>query len=441
MFNKEQLNEKWQPVLEHTDLPEITDPYRRAVTSVLLENQEIAMKEQAITEAAPTNSGGVHGGLSGNSTPALAGFDPVLISLVRRSMPQLIAFDIAGVQPMTGPVGLIFAMKSNYVNQAGAEAGFNEYDTDFSSTVGGGTPSPAHAADEPGILNNWGGSPAAAAPGTYTTGDGMTTAVGEGLGSTASTHFPEMAFNITKTSVEAKTRALKAEYSVELQQDLKAVHGLDAEGELANILSQEILGEINREVIRTIYYHAKKGAADAIQAGIINGASSGTTDLTGRWDMERFKEIAFVIEKEANIIGIETRRGKGTFVICSSNVASALAAAGAVNYLGGDGLGHHDVSGNTFVGTMGSGMKVYVDPYSTGAYFVVGYRGTSAYDAGIFYCPYVPLQMVRAMGENTFQPKIAFKTRYGMVANPFAGALGTANGNQYYRRVKIENLL
>ena len=410
MFQTEQLNEKWQPVLEHADLPEITDSYKKSVTTVVLENQEKAFREQNnLQEAAPANATG----------SSVANWDPVLISLVRRAMPSLIAYDIAGVQPMTGPTGLIFAMKSKYTSQAGTEALFNEADSDFS---GAGT----QAGTDPSVLND-------ATPGTYTNGEGMATATGEALGDASGNYFPEMAFSIESTSVTAKTRALKAEYTMELAQDLKAVHGLDAEGELANILSQEILGEINREMVRTIYINAVAGSQDAATPGTLVAA-----DLDGRWSVEKYKGLMFWIEKEANQIAIATRRGKGNILICSSNIASALAMVGNLDFGGVSGniSGSVDASGNTFVGTLNGSIKVYVDPYATGSdYFVVGYKGASQYDAGIFYCPYVPLQMVKAVGEQTFQPKIAFKTRYGMVDNPFVTA--GAGNNVYYRRTKV----
>jgi hypothetical protein len=409
MFKTEQLNEKWRPVLDHADLPEIKDAYKRSVTTVILENQEKAFIEQhGLQEAAPTNATG----------SSVANWDPVLISLVRRAMPSLIAYDIAGVQPMTGPTGLIFAMKSKYSTQSGTEAGFDERDTDF---AGSGT----QAGTDPSVLND-------GTPGTYTTGAGETTAYGEAMGD-GTNAFPEMAFSIESTSVTAKTRALKAEYTMELAQDLKAVHGLDAESELANILSQEILGEINRELVRTIYINAKVGSQDATTAGTIVAA-----DLDGRWSVEKYKGLLFWIEKEANKIAIDTRRGKGNILICSSNIASALAMVGNLDFGGVSGhlSGNVDASGNTFVGTLNGSIKVFVDPYATGTdYFVVGYKGASQYDAGLFYCPYVPLQMVKAVGENTFQPKIAFKTRYGMVDNPFVTS--GANNNVYYRRTKV----
>jgi hypothetical protein len=428
MFLSEQLQKKWEPVLNHEGLGGIKDNYRRAVTAVVLENQEKALREEkaALFEDAPVNN------IAGSGAANIDRYDPILISLVRRALPNLMAYDVAGVQPMTGPTGLIFAMKSRYSTQDGTEALFNEADTDFSGT---GT----HAGSNP-------------VDGTYTTGTGLATADAEELGTTGGGEFGEMAFSIEKTTVTAKSRALKAEYTVELAQDLKAIHGLDAESELSNILSQEILNEINREVIRTIYKVAKTGAAST--------ATPGTFDLdvdsNGRWSVERFKGLLFNIERDANVIAQDTRRGKGNFIICSSDVAAALAMAGVLDTgraLQGSPALESDDTGNTFVGTI-SGKKVYIDPYSanTGAasqFYVVGYKGATAYDAGLFYCPYVPLQMVRAIDPNSFQPKIGFKTRYGMIANPFVtksdgstdGDTFTANRNQYYRRVKVTNLM
>ena len=427
MFNTEHLQEKWQPVLEHNDLPEINDSYRKAVTTVILENQEKALKEDRgfISEAAPTNATG----------SAVDNWDPILISLVRRAMPNLIAYDVAGVQPMTGPTGLIFAMRSRYTNQAGAENQYAEADSDFS---GAGT----QAGTNPAVLND-------GSPGTYTGGTGMTRAAAEALGDSASNSFAEMSFSIEKNSVEAKSRALKAEYTMELAQDLKAIHGLDAETELANILSSEILNEINRELIRTIYVTAKPGAQ-------IDTATSGIFDMdvdsNGRWSVEKFKGLMFQLERDANAIAQETRRGKGNVIICSSDVASALQMAGVLDYT--PALNNNlnvDDAGNTFAGVLNGRFKVYIDPYSANQaakqYYTVGYKGTSPYDAGLFYCPYVPLQMVRAVGENTFQPKIGFKTRYGLTANPFAGGATvrsgalTANDNVYYRRVQVTNIM
>ena len=427
MFQTEHLQEKWQPVLEHNDLQEINDSYRKAVTTVILENQEKALREDSafLSEAAPTNSTGA----------AVDNWDPILISLVRRAMPNLIAYDVAGVQPMTGPTGLIFAMRSRYTNQTGTETFYNEADSDFS---GAGT----QAGTNPAILND---SPA----GTYTGGTGMATADAEAKGDSGSNHFAEMAFSIEKQTVTAKSRALKAEYTMELAQDLKAIHGLDAEKELANILSAEILNEINREVIRSIYVTAKPGAqTDTATAGIFDM----DVDSNGRWSVEKFKGLMFQLERDANVIAQQTRRGKGNVIICSSDVASALQMAGVLDYT--PALNNNlnvDDAGNTFAGVLNGRFKVYIDPYSANAdakqYYTVGYKGTSPYDSGIFYCPYVPLQMVRAVGENTFQPKIGFKTRYGLTANPFAGgatARGgtlTANDNVYYRRVQVTNIM
>jgi hypothetical protein len=434
MTTRQQLIEKWAPVLNHEGAAPIKDQYRKEVTAVLLENQEREMQKQreALFEAAPANAVGSYG-----DTGGFAKFDPVLISLVRRAMPQMIAYDVCGVQPMTQPTGLIFAMKSRYSTQGGTEALFNEADTDFS-----GASSPVHSG-----VYDFGGS--------ETTGTGNTTAAGErlGQGGTGDGSFGAMAFSIEKTSVTAKTRALKAEYSVELAQDMKSVHGLDAEGELSNILSTEILAEINREVIRTIYKTAKAGAA-------VGTTTAGTfnldTDSNGRWSVEKFKGLMFQIEREANAIGQQTRRGRGNVIITSADVASALAMAGVLDYtpaLQGNASLSIDDTSTTFAGVLNGKYKVYVDPYTANVsatqFFVVGYKGASAFDAGLFYCPYVPLQMVRAVDPNSFQPKIGFKTRYGLVANPFVnlddGTNGednlTANANYYYRRVKVTNLM
>ena len=449
MYLSETHEKKWQPVLEHPDLPEIKDSYRRAVTSVILENQERAAKEDQayLNEAAPTNATGSN----------ISNWDPILISLVRRAMPNLIAYDIAGVQPMTGPTGLIFAMRSRFTSQTGAEAFFDEADTDFSGRNAAGSAvdgysSTAHSAspnNNPGALND---SPSA---GTFTKGTAMTTAAAEALGDASGNAFAEMAFSIEKSTVTAKSRALKAEYTMELAQDLKAIHGLDAETELANILSSEILAEINREVVRTVYINAEKGAAtNTTTAGIFDL----DTDSNGRWSVERFKGLMFQLERDANRIAQRTRRGKGNMIICSADVASALQMAGVLDYT--PALNNNlnvDDTGNTFAGVLNGRFKVYIDPYSANSsatqYYVVGYKGTSPYDAGMFYCPYVPLQMVRAVGQDTFQPKIGFKTRYGLIANPFAetGAIsgahtpvndaGSANSNRYYQRVKVTNLM
>ena len=419
MYLSEDIKEKWDGVMKHEDLPEIKDTYRRDVTLRLLENQEAFLKE-----AAPTNSWGASSSTAGSG--AIDSWDPIMISLVRRSMPHLMAYDICGVQPMNGPTGLIFAMKSNYTDQSGAEALHGEADTDHS---GVGTHVPTDGTNNPFA-------------GTWTAGTGDTNANMEAYGSTGGTAFGEMAFTIDKTSVTAKSRALKAEYSTELAQDLKAVHGLDAETELSNILSTEILAEINREVVRTIYTAAKPGAP----AGTVTTAGTFDldTDSNGRWSVEKFKGLMFQIERDRNEIAFDTRRGKGNFMICSADVASALSMSGMLET--GHGTGG-DFSSSTYVGTM-NGMKVYVDPYygtTAGQFYVVGYKGSSPYDAGMFYCPYVPLQMVRAMGENTFQPKIGFKTRYGMVDNPFVAQneAGTSitTGNVYYRKVKVNNLM
>ena len=421
MYLSEQIEKKWEPVLKHESLAPIADPYRRAVTAVILENQEKAMREER---------GILHEATHANATGAsIDNYDPILISLVRRSLPNLMAYDVAGVQPMTGPTGLIFAMRSHYTSQSGTEALFNEADTDFS---GAGSHDGSNPVD-----------------GTYTTGTGVSTSTAEGFGD--STALAQVAFSIDKTTVTAKSRALKAEYTIELAQDLKAIHGLDAESELSNILSQEILAEINREVIRTIYKVAKPGAASTATAGTFDL----DVDSNGRWSVERFKGLLFNIERDANAIAQDTRRGKGNFIICSSDVASALAMAGVLDYTPALSTNLNvDDTGNTFAGILNGRYKVYVDPYSanTGAaaqFYVVGYKGTSPYDAGIFYCPYVPLQMVRAIDPSTFQPKIGFKTRYGMIANPYVtqsnGTVDadtfTAARNQYYRKVKVTNLM
>ena len=447
MYLSEQLVKKWQPILEHPELPKVTDSYKRAVTAVILENQERAIKEDRafMSESAPQNS---------TDASYVQNWDPIMISLVRRAMPNLIAYDICGVQPMTGPTGLIFAMRAKYSSQsAAAEALFDAADTDFSGrnaagSSTGGFSSTADSGTNPGLLND---SPA----GTYTTGTGMTTAAAEALGDASGNSFAEMAFSIEKSTVTAKSRALKAEYTMELAQDLKAIHGLDAETELANILSAEILAEINREIVRTIYINSERGAqtGNVTTAGIFDL----DTDSNGRWSVERFKGLMFQVEREANSIAQRTRRGKGNILITSSDVASALQMAGVLDYA--PALNNNlnvDDTGNTFAGILNGRYKVYIDPYSANStakqYFVVGYKGSSQYDAGIFYCPYVPLQMVRAVGQDTFQPKIGFKTRYGIQANPFAEAgastqnavingAGSANANRYYRKVQVANLM
>ena len=446
MFQTEHLQEKWQPVLEHPDLPKIEDSYKRAVTTLILENQEAALKEDNnfLTETAPVNA------MSGGQMDT---WDPILISLVRRAMPNLIAYDVCGVQPMTGPTGLIFAMRSSFTSQDGAEALMDESMPDISNqnaacTIGGGDVGATET--NPAVLND---SPSA---GTYVSATGMTTAHAEALGDSAANAFAQMAFSIEKSTVTAVSRALKAEYTMELAQDLKAIHGLDAETELANILSSEILAEINREVVRSLYVTAVKGAqVNTTTAGIFDL----DTDSNGRWSVEKFKGLMFAIERDANAIGQQTRRGKGNMLICSADVASALQMAGVLDYTPAlnNNLNVDDTS-TTFAGVMNGRYKVYVDPYSANVaasqYYVCGYKGTSPYDAGFFYCPYVPLQMVRAVGESSFQPKIGFKTRYGMAANPFAAAGAVAAGdtvntdasldantNAWYRRVKVTNLM
>ena len=471
MFLSEQLQRKWEPLLEANGLEKISDPYKKAVTAVLLENQERFLKEERgfLSEATPNintdPSATGAAGFSGGASTSVAGFDPVLISLIRRSMPNLVAYDLAGVQPMNGPTGLIFAMRSTYQNQNGEEALYNEPDTSYSgqddgfnlaqggyvsgsdgASVGFGTTGfiggGSVAGSNPALLNG------GAATG-YRVGQGMSTQAAEALGGEDGDHFNQMGFSIEKIAVTAKSRALKAEYTLELAQDLKAIHGLDAEAELANILSTEILAEINREVIRTIYKVAEPGAQT-------NVATQGVFDLdvdsNGRWSVEKFKGLLFQLERDANAIAQRTRRGKGNTILCSADVASALTMAGLLDYTPALNTNLSiDDTGNTFAGVLNGKFKVYIDPYSANLaaeqYYVVGYKGSNPYDAGLFYCPYVPLQMVRAVGQDTFQPKIGFKTRYGMVANPFAegtnAGLGAikAGSNRYYRRVKVLNLM
>ena len=474
MFNAQALTEKWSPVLGHEGAGAIKDNYRKAVTAVLLENTEKALREERgmINEASngvgAIGSNALSGSALGTQTGGLAGFDPVMISLIRRAMPNLVAYDICGVQPMSGPTGLIFAMKNHYQEngstlRGGPEALYNEPDSNFSASSAGSAvynQTNAGGGDDtnprgdggttdanPGLLND---------SGTYERGStAIPRETAEVLGSGA-TLFNEMSFSIEKTSVQARTRALKAEYTLELAQDLKAIHGLDAEQELANLLSSEILAEINREVVRTVYVVAKPGAQN-------NVANAGIFDLdvdsNGRWSVEKFKGLMFQVERDANAIAQQTRRGKGNFIVTSADVASALAMSGTLDYssglsgAGGPSIGEVDDTGNLLVGTMNGRIKVYVDPYSANVssnhYYVVGYKGTSPYDAGLFYCPYVPLQMLRSIDPGTFQPKIGFKTRYGMVANPFVTQSNgtpdaetlTANRNQYYRRVLVKNLM
>ena len=467
MYNSESLQEKWQPVLNHPDLPEISDSYKRAVTSVILENQERELKEQRQMLAEDQMATGA----------GIANWDPVLISLVRRAMPNLMAYDVCGVQPMTGPTGLVFAMKarigSNNTAVNGAEALFDEANTTNSQGAGQSHASGRHLGTNPGVLNDashtdpassdagepdvWGIDTANA---SYATAGGIPTAGGEVLGASG-TEFTDMGFTIEKTSVTARTRALRAAYTMELAQDLKAIHGLDAESELSNMLSTEILAEINREVVRTIYGVAATGAQNTANAGRFDM----DVDSNGRWSVEKFKGLLFAIERDCNAIGIKTRRGKGNIIMCSADVASAMSMAGVLDVGGSLGAGNMNVdpspSGSTFAGTINGRIKVYVDPYNSvfgtgqNEWYVAGYRGSSAYDAGLFYCPYVPLQMVRAVSETTFQPRIAFKTRYGMVENPFAvdvaagihdestNALSSFQHekNEYYRRVRVENLM
>ena len=462
MYQSDELQKKWQPVLEHPDLAEIKDAHKRAVTATLLENQERSAKEQnagsggyqapsLLGEAAPTNAMGASSSTA--SDGAIDTFDPVLISLVRRSMPNLIAYDICGVQPMSGPTGLIFAMRSRTSTQGGSEALFNEVNTVFSGSAAGNNASQDVIDGGSTPLQQAGADPTARASGSgYTVGTGMTTAQAEALGDDANNAFQEMAFSIEKISVTAVSRALKAEYTMELAQDLKAIHGLDAETELSNILSAEILAEINREVVRTINYTATAGSQNNVTTA---GTFDLDTDSNGRWSVEKFKGLMFNIERDANEIAKATRRGKGNMMICSSDVASALQMAGVLDYT--PALNNNlqvDDTGNTFAGVLNGRIKVYIDPYfspaNSGAsaenYYTLGYKGSSAFDAGLFYCPYVPLPMVRAIGENTFQPKIGFKTRYGMVANPFAtsnadGAIAFAKKNIYYRLSKVANLM
>jgi len=449
MFLSEELQKKWQPVLEHPELESIKDPYKKAVTALVLENQQLAMHESASQLNETTYS----------STPVnatgsgISNYDPILISLVRRALPNLIAYDVAGVQPMTGPTGLIFAMRARYDTQSGGpsntnEAFFNEANTLFSGAGSSGNLYGFRGNNTTDVRTN---SVADFTANSYTTGIGMTTSRAEGLGADTDTGmFNQMAFSIEKVTVTAQSRALKAEYSLELAQDLKAIHGLDAETELSNILSTEILAEINREVIRTIYTCAVNGAQyGTTTAGVFDL----DTDSNGRWSVERFKGLIFQIERDANVIAKQTRRGKGNVLIVSSDVASAMAMAGVLQYtpaLQAD--LQVDDTGNTFAGLLHGRIKVYIDPYFGGytsnqELVTVGYKGTSPYDAGLFYCPYVPLQMVRAVDQYTFQPKIGFKTRYGMVANPFATGLTTGNGalnarsNVYYRIFQVKNLM
>ena len=473
------LQEKWAPVLDHGDLDPITDNYKKAVTSILLENQEkvIRQERQILSEAVPTMNtdpaGTGNPGFSSSGDQSVAGFDPVLISLIRRAMPNLVAYDLAGVQPMSGPTGLIFAMRARYdgPGTGNAETFFNEVNPNQSGTGGANDVSgagPTLTGDNPAVLNDgFTGSNEATVQGYYDNGAPMSTQDSEALDSDGNApDFREMGFSIEKISVTAKSRALKAEYSIELAQDLRAIHGLDAESELANILSSEILAEINREIVRTIYKSAKRGAQnDTATAGIFDL----DVDSNGRWSVEKFKGLMFQIERDANAIARETRRGKGNMIMCSADVASALAMAGALDYapaIEGNNRLAVDETGNTFAGILNGRYRVYIDPYATitrggtassgnsgNQYYVIGYKGSSPYDAGLFYCPYVPLQMVRSVGQDDFQPRIGFKTRYGVVLNPFAKgydstltnsdpqAAGNLSTNVYYRRVSVANLM
>jgi len=442
----DRLIEKWAPVLNEESAGNINDHHKKAVTAAVLENQEIALREEGmLTEAAPSNN-----------AANVSNWNPVLIALVRRAMPNLMAYDICGVQPMTGPTGLIFAMKSQYnTTKAGSvlngaaktEALFDEALVGYSGdsiNTGNGSAGPSGLTS---VTDTDAGGSIVDSGATYipVIGDAYTTAEAEALGDGSGEAFAEMGFTIEKATVTAKSRALKAEYTLELAQDLKAIHGLDAETELANILSTEILAEINREVIRTLNQQAKIGCR---QANInTKGLFSLTNDADGRWSVEKFKGLIIQLEREANVIAKETRRGKGNFIICSSDVASILSASGMLDYSPAMATNLQvDDTGNTFAGTLNGRMRVYIDPYATADYVNVGYKGTNPYDAGLFYCPYVPLTMVRAVGENSFQPKIGFKTRYGMVSNPFVGTspadgLATARTNQYYRIFRVDNIL
>tara|TARA_R110000772_G_scaffold38646_3_gene91072 strand:- start:207 stop:1541 length:1335 start_codon:yes stop_codon:yes gene_type:complete len=441
-INYQSLVEKWAPVLNEASSGKIEDRHKRNVTAAILENQEKAMiaegsQQSFLSETAATNN-----------TSNVANWDPVLISLVRRAMPNLMAYDVCGVQPMSGPTGLIFSMKSRYETTrggatAGTEALFQEAITPYS----GDSTQTQDSVSEAGNVGPSGLTGVAAPDATSVPqiGTGMTTAQAEDLGTSGASAFAEMGFTIEKSTVTAKSRALKAEYTIELAQDLKAIHGLDAEAELANILSTEILAEINREVIRTINSQAKIGCLTSNCA--VPGVFDLSTDADGRWSVEKFKGLLVQLDRECNFIAKETRRGKGNVVICSSDVATALVASGMLDYAPALSTALQvDDTGNTFAGVLNGRIKVYIDPYAVADYVTVGYKGTNPYDAGVFYCPYVPLQMVRAVGENDFQPRIGFKTRYGMASNPYVGAtpadgLAAAKTNQYYRIFRVDNIL
>ena len=445
MYLNETYVKKWAPVLDHGDLPKVTDPYKRAVTALVLENQERALMEESrsmqnLWEAGSVAGGGLPNNIGGGSSPvngsegAIKGFDPILIGLVRRALPNLMAYDICGVQPMTGPTGLIFAMRSTYASATarGGEALYNEANTGHSGNAATGTQSTLSV--NPGNANS-------SIFGLDNTGPGFSTAFGE------SANLAQMGFQIDRVAVTANTRGLQASYTLELAQDLKAIHGLDAETELTNILSTEILAEINREVVRTVYATANAGITNNATGNVFNLSSS--SDTSGRWQVEKYKSLLFAIERAANKIAKDTRRGKGNLVIVSTDVASALAMTGLLDYnsaLTGQTSLTVDDTGNTFAGTLFGRIKVYVDPYSVANadYVVVGYKGANPYDAGLFYCPYVPLQMVRAVDPQTYQPKVGFKTRYGLVANPFATGAGTGalanDTNMYYRKFVVLNI-
>jgi hypothetical protein len=453
MYLNEEIQKKWKPLLDHADLAPIKDSHKRSVVAQVLENTEAAMVQESGATGSLQSLLETTGSAPTSITGGSQNYDPVLISLVRRAMPNLIAYDICGVQPMTGPTGLIFALRPQYDSQSGANAFYYEPNTGQSGQGTGGYGNPSNTQVVGGANSNWGGiygvNTSTIVSGnsqTYNFAAGMNVASAESLGSTtANADFNQMAFSIDKVTVTAKSRALKAEYSIELAQDLKAIHGLDAETELSTILSAEILSEINREIVRTINLTATTGAADTTSAGTFDL----DVDSNGRWSVEKFKGLMFQVEREANLIAKNTRRGKGNILICSSDVASALQMAGVLDYapaLNSNNL-QVDDTGNTFAGVLNGRIRVYIDPYAAGHYMTVGYKGASAFDAGLFYCPYVPLQMVRAVGQDTFQPKIGFKTRYGVVANPFSrGATGSdgslvQNVNVYYRRVLVNNIL
>lgn len=461
------LTEKWDPVLGHEALPSIQDDYRKKVTAVLLENQEQALRSQYLTETMSSNNLGMPQSFSGANTPQVAGYDPVLISLVRRSMPNLMAYDICGVQPMTAPTGLIFAMRAQYQVGGNAESSYSTikeamFQEPQPSFGGSGWTLGSTFAASRGLSAGWNYTDGVK-PSTVQDIRGILTNYGEGIGnntglsgniyvtnsSNAYANWNQMAFSIDRVAVQARTRAMSSNYTVELAQDLKAVHGLDAEAELANLLSTEILAEINREIVKTIYFVAKTGSRQADLNAI--GEYDLDIDSDGRWSAERFRGLSFQIERECNYIAKETRRGRGNFIICDSDTASALAMSGFMSLSPAIAPQLNvDDTQSTFAGVINGKIRVYIDPYSPAGYnfFVAGYKGESPYDAGLFYCPYVPLQMVRAVDPNTFQPRIGFKTRYGVVANPYVlnssnvpdGEALTTGLNQYYRFTAVKNL-